>query len=40
MFVLQEMELGDFLKGIDGKDFEYLNLAPKIVDKALRLLVL
>jgi len=34
--IFKILKSGDFLKGIDGKDFEYLNLAPKIVDKALR----
>ncbi len=34
--IFKILKSGDFLKGIDGKDFEYSNLAPKIVDKALR----
>ena len=34
--IFKILKSGDFLKGIDGKDFDYLNLAPKIVDKALR----
>lgn len=34
--IFKILKSGDFLKDIDGKDFEYLNLAPKIVDKALR----
>ena len=34
--IFKILKSGDFLKGIDGKDFEYLNLGPKIVDKALR----
>ena len=34
--IFKILKSGDFLKGIDGKDFEYSKLAPKIVDKALR----
>ena len=34
--IFKILKSGDFLKGIDGNDYEYLNLAPKIVDKALR----
>ena len=34
--IFKILKSGDFLKGIDDKDFDYLNLAPKIVDKALR----
>ena len=34
--IFKILKSGDFLKGIDGKDFDYLNLGPKIVDKALR----
>ncbi len=34
--IFKILKSGDFLKGIDGKDFKYSNLAPKIVDKALR----
>tara|TARA_S200000501_G_scaffold175442_1_gene165178 strand:+ start:1099 stop:2463 length:1365 start_codon:yes stop_codon:yes gene_type:complete len=34
--IFKILKSGDFLKGIDGKDFEYSNLAPKIFDKALR----
>ena len=34
--IFKILKSGDFLKAIDGKDFDYLNLAPKIVDKALR----
>ena len=34
--IFKILKSGDFLKGVDGKDFEYSNLAPKIVDKALR----
>ena len=34
--IFKILKSGDFLTGIDGKDFDYLNLAPKIVDKALR----
>ena len=34
--IFKILKSGDFLKGIDGKDFEYSNLGPKIVDKALR----
>tara|TARA_B100001113_G_scaffold150395_1_gene123339 strand:- start:40 stop:1404 length:1365 start_codon:yes stop_codon:yes gene_type:complete len=34
--IFKILKSGDFLKGINGKDFEYINLAPKIVDKALR----
>ena len=34
--IFKILKSGDFLKGIDGKDFDCSNLAPKIVDKALR----
>ena len=34
--IFKILKSGDFLKGVYGKDFEYSNLAPKIVDKALR----
>ena len=34
--IFKILKSGNFLKNIDGKDFEFSNLAPKIVDKALR----
>ena len=34
--IFKILKSGDFLKGVEGEDFEYSNLAPKIVDKALR----
>ena len=34
--IFKILKSGNFLKSIDGKDFEFSNLAPKIVDKALR----
>ena len=34
--IFKILKSGDFLKNVDGKDFEFSNLAPKIVDKALR----
>ena len=34
--IFKILKSGDFLKGVDGKDFVYSNIAPKIVDKALR----
>ena len=34
--IFKILKSGDFLKGVEGKDFEYSNLAPKIIDKALR----
>ena len=34
--IFKILKSGNFLKNVDGKDFEFSNLAPKIVDKALR----
>ena len=34
--IFKILKSGNFLKNIDGKDFDFSNLAPKIVDKALR----
>ena len=34
--IFKILKSGNFLKNIDGKDYEFSNLAPKIVDKALR----
>ena len=34
--IFKILKSGNFLKNIDGKDLEFSNLAPKIVDKALR----
>ena len=34
--IFKILKSGNFLRNIDGKDFEFSNLAPKIVDKALR----
>ena len=33
--IFKILKSGNFLKNVDGKDFEFSNLAPKIVDKAL-----
>ena len=34
--IFKILKSGNFLKNVDGKDFEFSNLVPKIVDKALR----
>ena len=34
--IFKILKSGNFLKNVDGKDVEFSNLAPKIVDKALR----